>query len=275
MQINWNLVGNDLGIANGHVARMRYSRFKKQMQEGTSGILKTKNLSHNKPPAKTPRKISAIDRTPWEDIQRRIKQEDAELNAVHFDQENWVPDTGNSDEDVAGSQVPIFALSQSSSTKSSDNSNDTRRSIEDETPPNIGDTNGISGNEGMNACNDNLPAESQIPEHGDPQSSPPKPTVQLNETGASTEHQQNIPDQIKLSRESDVGQTSEQDCTQHNVLHVNESGGSGSPSSATEASSNLRYANTVAANSSIETQFYLLPRDSFVLLILAGAFFPV
>lgn len=42
MKIDWNKVANDpvlkKEITNGHAARMRYSRFKKQMEGGTSGV---------------------------------------------------------------------------------------------------------------------------------------------------------------------------------------------------------------------------------------------
>ncbi|KAJ6027637.1 hypothetical protein N7460_012454 [Penicillium canescens] len=42
--INWNRVASDLEISNGHAARMRYSRFRQQM-DGTSGVTRAKRKS--------------------------------------------------------------------------------------------------------------------------------------------------------------------------------------------------------------------------------------
>ncbi|KAJ5787689.1 hypothetical protein N7457_002679 [Penicillium paradoxum] len=42
--IDWNRVASDLDVSNGHAARMRYSRFRQQM-EGTTGAARTKRKS--------------------------------------------------------------------------------------------------------------------------------------------------------------------------------------------------------------------------------------
>lgn len=52
MQIDWSLVATELEISNGHAARMRYSRFKQQM-EGTTTIPKTTNTKPKKSNGKT------------------------------------------------------------------------------------------------------------------------------------------------------------------------------------------------------------------------------
>lgn len=43
-EIDWNRVASDLDVSNGHAARMRYSRFRQQM-EGTTGAVRAKRKS--------------------------------------------------------------------------------------------------------------------------------------------------------------------------------------------------------------------------------------
>ena len=56
IQIDWQKVADDLGISNGHAARMRFSRFKTQM-EGSQALIR-----RTKPPAKHPRSTVKKDK---------------------------------------------------------------------------------------------------------------------------------------------------------------------------------------------------------------------
>ncbi|KAJ5305939.1 hypothetical protein PENANT_c015G04198 [Penicillium antarcticum] len=57
--INWNRVASELEISNGHAARMRYSRFRQQM-DGTTGVARAK---------RKPKKVKTVD--PPTDMQMR------------------------------------------------------------------------------------------------------------------------------------------------------------------------------------------------------------
>src|SRR5580700_7050505 len=73
-QIDWNKVSNELKITNGHAARMRYSRFKQQM-EGSTGKPRRPRQS-TKPRTPRAKKVKEDDgeKSPF-----RIKPEDGAL----------------------------------------------------------------------------------------------------------------------------------------------------------------------------------------------------
>jgi hypothetical protein len=84
-QIDWNKVAHDpilsQEITNGHAARMRYSRFKKQM-EGTTAVRRPRNIAPASPTkkrveknSKSPRKVK--ERNP-SDAAERVKSEASE-----------------------------------------------------------------------------------------------------------------------------------------------------------------------------------------------------
>ena len=50
-QIDWNLIASELGITNGHAARMRFSRFKQQM-EGLQPTRRPRGENHKQQKAK-------------------------------------------------------------------------------------------------------------------------------------------------------------------------------------------------------------------------------
>lgn len=86
MKIDWNKVANDPvlrnEITNGHAARMRYSRFKKQMEGGTAGVSR-KPRNTNSPRKNKPKKNGKPDQnanTPTPEYQEgeNVKTERAE-----------------------------------------------------------------------------------------------------------------------------------------------------------------------------------------------------
>ncbi|KAJ6087708.1 hypothetical protein N7467_006622, partial [Penicillium canescens] len=57
--INWNRVASDLEISNGHAARMRYSRFRQQM-DGTTGVTRAKRKSKKGKTVEPPPEMQAV-----------------------------------------------------------------------------------------------------------------------------------------------------------------------------------------------------------------------
>lgn len=102
-QIDWNKVSNELNITNGHAARMRYSRFKQQM-EGTSGKPRRPRQSAKSRAAK-PRQIKEDDE---EKFPLGIKPEEA----AQMDDHPRTPAMTHSNESMMGSApcTPVEAL---------------------------------------------------------------------------------------------------------------------------------------------------------------------
>ncbi|KAE8388301.1 hypothetical protein BDV23DRAFT_185521 [Aspergillus alliaceus] len=73
--IDWSLVANQLEISNGHAARMRYSRFKQQM-EGTTSTPRSSRPKKNPSKSKgSPCKADLLKETDPSDPQPVMKQE--------------------------------------------------------------------------------------------------------------------------------------------------------------------------------------------------------
>lgn len=75
IQVDWNEVAGNLGISNGHAARMRYSRFKQQMEGIHPPPRKPRKVAVQKKPAKEKPKPKSTSKLKPEE---RLKRENSE-----------------------------------------------------------------------------------------------------------------------------------------------------------------------------------------------------